>query len=118
MSIPNELPPQPANCPNDLDGKPTTEPMPDNQFNNIVRAINKNASLANVQQIEVVLADNLARLGMRQRVRMAVTGVPDGSDSVDPQSLYAWAAKVERHDADACRQIQVLHATAARRLGG
>ena len=46
MPIQNEVPPQPGNCANDHDKPPCTPPLPDNQFNNVVRALNKVATPA------------------------------------------------------------------------
>jgi hypothetical protein len=110
--------PKPGNCKNDHDDKPTTPPLPENQFNTIIRAINRNASFDTIKQIEYAVGVQLDRLRVRRRGRMAVAGVPEGSDNVDPQSLYAWAAKVTRADAEAIAQLQVIHATAARRVNG
>jgi hypothetical protein len=92
--------------------------MTEAQFNNVIRAINLTAPTATVKQIEVVIGEHLDRLKIRRRPRMGFVGVPSGSDSVDPQSLYRWAEKVQRTDNGAVSQLQLIHATAARRLGG
>lgn len=115
---PKEIGPQPGNCPNDLDQPKGVEPLTSYQFDSVIRNIKQNATYATVQQIEAQLTEELRRLDVRRWGRAAVAGPPPvGSDHLDAQSLYAWAAKVQRSDEKAVKQLQAIWATAARRLG-
>ena len=96
---------------------PVVKYLPENQFNNVIRAI-KTGSLERVKEYKTATFFALKRLGAKRRVVNAKRKVPDGSDQVDVGSFITWLNKVQVGDKKAIAQIVAIDATACRRVEG
>jgi len=86
-------------------------------FDTFARQI-KRADAVYVAQLKVMATEAMQRLRLRTRLRKAVAGMPEGSDQLNSGAFQDWLNRVTREDAEACSQVQALHATILSRLGG